>query len=164
MKRTQGFTLIELMIVVAIIGILASVAIPMYGDYVTRSRLSTVLASVGNIKTALVLARQEGTAVPTGLTRTNTPAPSTAQTNAWQTLGMSNAPELPNGVTRIVVSNATSAIVLTLDSTITGEAARTITLTPTFGGSVTWAATYGNASGTQGNAKMIRDYLTKYIN
>ena len=48
MKKQQGFTLIELMIVVAIIGILAAVAIPAYQDYTTRARV----AEIPNLMTA----------------------------------------------------------------------------------------------------------------
>ncbi len=54
MKRTQqGFTLIELMIVVAIVGILAAIAIPAYQDYIARSKVSEGLASLAEAKTSV---------------------------------------------------------------------------------------------------------------
>ena len=52
-RAQRGFTLIELMIVVAIIGILAAIAIPQYQDYVTRSRWSDNFSSVGQLKQAV---------------------------------------------------------------------------------------------------------------
>ena len=54
MKRVQqGFTLIELMIVVAIVGILAAIALPAYSDYVIRSKMSEAVAAVAACKTSV---------------------------------------------------------------------------------------------------------------
>jgi type IV pilus assembly protein PilA len=52
-RAQRGFTLIELMIVVAIIGILAAIAIPQYQDYITRARWADNYAAVGQLKSAL---------------------------------------------------------------------------------------------------------------
>ncbi|MEE9103037.1 pilin [Pseudomonas nitroreducens] len=60
MKKVQnGFTLIELMIVVAIIGILASVSLPLYSDYSSRSRAAAAKSELSGVKTAVSLCLSE---------------------------------------------------------------------------------------------------------
>jgi len=65
MKKQQGFTLIELMIVVAIIGILAAIAIPAYQDYTIRAQVSEGLNLSGGAKAAVTEYFQDRGTMPT---------------------------------------------------------------------------------------------------
>ncbi|EKO3932663.1 pilin [Vibrio fluvialis] len=63
-KQQQGFTLIELMIVVAIIGVLSAIAVPAYKNYVTKSEVASAVATMKSLITPAELYYQENGAFP----------------------------------------------------------------------------------------------------
>lgn len=65
MKKQQGFTLIELMIVVAIVAILAAIALPAYSDYMKRSKVTEAVAAAGACKTSVAEYYASQNALPT---------------------------------------------------------------------------------------------------
>lgn len=134
-QKQQGFTLIELMIVVAIIGILAAVAIPAYQNYVVRAKIGNALSAVDSVKTAVATCLQEAGGVLTTC-------------DQLSKVGIT-AFTATKEVTGVSVTANTAAIVATLASGIgTGIDTKTITFTPTVGEtSVTWANTTNINSG-----------------
>ncbi len=128
-KNQWGFTLIELMIVVAIIGILAAIAIPMYLDYSTRSQVAEGLNLASSAKTAVTEYYQEHGAFPTNNAQAGLAAAGSIAGNYVVSVSADSS-----GVITILYGNEAHPF-------INGE---TVTLTATDNsGSVGWACASG---------------------
>ncbi|MEA3277591.1 MAG: pilin [Pseudomonadota bacterium] len=114
-RKQQGFTLIELMIVVAIIGILAAIAIPAYQDYTVRARVTEGLSLASAAKTAVAENASSAAALASGWT----------------------APSATDNVTSVAVG-ADGTITITYTAAAGGG---TVTLVPTEGGNALVAGT-----------------------
>ncbi|HVC37151.1 MAG TPA: pilin [Gammaproteobacteria bacterium] len=160
MRAQHGFTLIELMIVIAIIGILAAIAIPQYQDYVIRSKISEGLSLVQPMETSVADNFETYGYIPT-----------TGNVTGANSFGLPKATSIAGSYVQSVEVTGTSGVItITYNPAIGGGIAagsNVLTLTPGTGhGMVIWACgktkfTAGGitADGSGGTTSVPNKYL-----
>ena len=127
MKAVQkGFTLIELMIVVAIIGILAAVALPAYQDYTVRARVTEGLTLASAAKTSIAENAANGTAFANGYTGTAATRSVTGNANA----GTATAAVTTPGAAGVNIDPATGEITVQYQTNVAAAGANVLTIAP----------------------------------
>ncbi|GGE61578.1 prepilin-type cleavage/methylation domain-containing protein [Massilia psychrophila] len=146
-KAQAGFTLIELMIVVAIIGILAAVAIPAYSDYTVKAKIANALSSGGVLKNAVAMCAQE-----TGSVATCTSGTAAANIPAFTaTKEVTAGTVLANGVVQLTladIGSGTSGLLITMTPTLGTSAMTWVNATTATNTAAVAAVTKNNASGS----------------
>lgn len=134
----QGFTLIELMIVVAIIGILAAVALPQYQTYVAKSQAARVMTEIGSLKTIVETCLLEGRTNPVDSTGDATVATNCVIGFGGSTLlGVKIPSKAPTGLGAVDITIAATTGVVSMAGTFGNSAAAA--LVGTSAGTLTWA-------------------------
>lgn len=123
-KKQQGFTLIELMIVVAIIGILAAIALPAYQNYTNKARFSEVIVATSAIKTAMEVAYADTASMGAAIADTGV------------TTALSQAASQGGYVANVTMNGTTGEITAT--SQQVGTQAETYVLTPSAATNLAW--------------------------
>jgi type IV pilus assembly protein PilA len=138
MKKQSGFTLIELMIVVAIVAILAAIALPAYQTYTTKARFTEVVSAVGPFKSAIeICAQTNGVVTTTALTGTNTDSGHTCTEPGYN--GIPAAITAGTGNVASVSVTKTTGLITATASGAAGTATYTLTPTVQTDGKITWA-------------------------